>query len=41
MSDFSKTSSDNLRSVLIYGKEQECRKKIHNRTKNIHLHENV
>ena len=34
MSDlFLKTWSDNFRSVLIYGKEQESRKKIYNRAK--------
>ena len=39
---FLKTGSDTFRGVLIYGKEQESRKKIfHNRTKNIHLSEKV
>ena len=38
MSDFfSKTGSDTFRSVLIHGKEQESRKKFHNRAKKFHL----
>ena len=41
MSDFFKTGSDTFRSVLIYGKEQESRKKIHNRAKNVHVPEKV
>ena len=39
---FSKTWSDNFRSVLTYGNEQESREKIfHNRAKIIHFPENV
>ena len=38
---FSKTGSDTFRSVLIYGKEEECQNKIcHNPAKN-HLPERV
>ena len=39
---FSKTWSDTFRSVLMYEKEQESRRKIfHNRAKIIHLPEKV
>ena len=38
---FSRTGSDTFRSVLIYGKEQESRKKFHNLAKNFHLPERV
>ena len=31
---FSKIGSDTFKSVLIYGKQQESLKKIHNRAKN-------